>query len=933
MPRTLCALLLAVVATLAVATPASAALVVNEIDYDQPSTDTAEFLEIHNNGPDPVNLGTYTVRLVNGASGGAVPYSPLVDLPATDIAAGGYYTICGNELTVPGCDLDAGADTNLIQNGAPDAVALLDGETIVDRVSYEGEVPGYTEGQPLETADSGTAGPLSLSRIPDGCDTDDNAADFELVPSTPDATNGGGACGGGGDAAPAVESSEPGNGDANVDREANLTVTFTEPTTASDTAFSLTCGGTAVPLAVGRQDETTYGLDPQSTLPAGTSCTLRVEGDAYRDDDLEDPPDTGSDYAATFTTTPLTGLRIHDIQGASHISPYRDRLAAGVPGVVTTRRTNGYFIQDPRPDRDVRTSEGIFVFTSTAPDPALTPGTAVTVTGRVAEFRAGGASSANLTVTELTSATATPAGSGSIAPTRVGKGGRVPPTTVIEDDVVDPGGEDPTSVSGDVEQGAPLFDPSEDGIDFYESLEGMLTEVRNAVAVARTTDFTSNKELPVLADGGAGATVRAARGPIVVRGFDSSAPQEFRRGDMNPERIILNDTNDPAGTFLPLADVRDRFTSPVRAVVDYNFGNFKFLVVNRPSLAGGKLKPEVTRKRKKGELAVASYNVENLDGLDPQARYDRVADQIVGNLRSPDILSLEEIQDNDGAASPAPTNAEVTYQRLIDAIRAAGGPRYDYRQIDPAPASDGGQPGGNIRVAFLFRTDVRDLRFVDRPGGDAVTPTEPAAGPGGTAQLTLSPGRVDPTNPVFDNSRKPLAGEFRYRGKPLFVVGNHFASKGGDDPLFGRFQEPRRAESELQRRGSATDPADTTRGQAGVVNSFVRRILDIDPRARVVVLGDFNDFDFSETLRVLERGADDRGFELVNLWRLLPREERYSYIFQGNAQVLDHILVSPALLIQSRPPGPDLDAVHINAEFSDQASDHDPPITRFDVGR
>jgi len=71
---------------------------------------------------------------------------------------------------------------------------------------------------------------------------------------------------------------------------------------------------------------------------------------------------------------------------------------------------------------------------------------------------------------------------------------------------------------------------------------------------------------------------------------------------------------------------------------------------------------------------------------------------------------------------------------------------------------------------------------------------------------------VDPANPVFNDSRKPLAGEFGYRGKPLFVVGNHFNSKGGDDPVFGRFQEPRRS-SELQRRGSATDPGDTTRGR------------------------------------------------------------------------------------------------------------------------
>ena len=545
------------------------------------------------------------------------------------------------------------------------------------------------------------------------------------------------------------------------------------------------------------------------------------------------------------------------------------------------------------------------------------------------EFRAGGADSANLTVTELTSATALPAGRGTIVPTLVGKGGRVPPTTVIEDDVVDPGGEDPTAISGDVEQGDPLFDPREDGIDFYESLEGMLTEVRNAVAVGPTSDLRLEQpEIPVLADGGAGASVRADRGPILVRGFDRSAPQEYRRGDLNPERITLNDTNDPNGTFLPLADVRDRFTAPVRAVVDYNFGAFKFLALNNPKLADGKLKPETTRKKQRDELAVASYNVENLDGLDPQDRYDRVAGQIVGNLRAPDILSLEEIQDNDGAASAAPTSADVTYQRLIAAIVAAGGPTYQYRQVDPASLQDGGEPNGNIRVAFLFRTDNRDLSFVDRGTATATTPTTPVAGPGGTAQLTLSPGRVDPTNPVFNNSRKPLAAEFRYRGRPLFIVGNHFASKGGDDPVYGRFQEPRRS-SELQRRGSATS-GDPVRGQAGVVNTFVRQILDIDSRARVLVLGDLNDFEFSETVKVLERGADREGLELVDLWHFVPQDERYSYIFQGNGQILDHILVSPALLLQGRP---DLDSVHINAEFADQVSDHDPPITRFDVGR
>jgi predicted extracellular nuclease len=148
------------------------------------------------------------------------------------------------------------------------------------------------------------------------------------------------------------------------------------------------------------------------------------------------------------------------------------------------------------------------------------------------------------------------------------------------------------------------------------------------------------------------------------------------------------------------------------------------------------------------------------------------------------------------------------------------------------------------------------------------------------------------------------------------VIGNHFNSKGGDDPTFGRFQEPRRP-SEVQRHG-----------QADVLNTFVKKILAIDPRSRVVALGDLNDFEFSETVHVLEQGADETGLELVDLWHFVPQDEHYSYVFQGNGQVLDHILVSPALLLRGHP---DLDAVHINAEFSDQVSDHDPPITRLGV--
>src|SRR2546425_1789521 len=102
---------------------------------------------------------------------------------------------------------------------------------------------------------------------------------------------------------------------------------------------------------------------------------------------------------------------------------------------------------------------------------------------------------------------------------------------------------------------------------------------------------------------------------------------------------------------------------------------------------------------------------------------------------------------------------------LVAAIDEAGGPHYDYRQIDPVDDQDGGEPGGNIRVGFLFRTD-RGLAFVDRPGGTSTSAVNVVSGSTGP-ELSFSPGRIDPAKAAFTTSRKPLAGEFTYDGKKL----------------------------------------------------------------------------------------------------------------------------------------------------------------------
>jgi predicted extracellular nuclease len=466
-----------------------------------------------------------------------------------------------------------------------------------------------------------------------------------------------------------------------------------------------------------------------------------------------------------------------------------------------------------------------------------------------------------------------------IATTIIGAGGRIPPATVIEDD----------SAPG-IETGN-TFDPAQDGIDFYESLEGMKVGLDDAVAVGPTNNFG---EIPVVGDGGATAGVRTGRGGVVV------SPNDF-----NPERVFLDDAILPAE---PKVDVNDRFAT-VRGVMDYNFGNFKLQVTEPLVEIDGALRREVAASGTADQLTVASFNVENLDPTDPPSKFAELAGLIVHNLSAPDVVGVQEIQDNDGAtggtSSPV-VDASQTYGMLIAAIHAAGGPTYEFRQVDPVDDQDGGEPGGNIRVGVLF--NPARVKFFDEPGGDSTTPNA-VDGRSGGAHLRYNPGRIDPTNTAFANSRKPLAVEFRFKGERVFVIVNHFNSKGGDDPLFGRFQPPVRS-SEAQRHQ-----------QAAIVNDFVDQILTANKNALVVVLGDLNDFEFSRTVEILKGDGD-----LVNLMDTLPKAERYSYVFEGNSQVLDQMLVSRRLLVKGRPQ---YDVVHVNSEFADQASDHEPQVARF----
>ncbi len=846
-----------------------------------------EFVELHNVSNSSVDLNG--LRLVYRAAAGVTDVAIANWTSSTIIPAGGYYLVAAT----PGYDGAVTPDRTFTDGGTGRFAAAgggfairngaLDTGAIIDSAGYGTATNAFVE-TAVTTAPAANA---SKARNSSGCqDTDNNSNDFSLVnPSTPrNSSSAASVCGGGGSTNPSgVGAANPSSviqGSSTL-----LTVTVTPGTGPASTGLAVTGDLSSIGGSATQQffDNATNGdvmagdniFSFQATVAPATATGPKSLPITITDAQMR----MGS-TSISLTVTSVTPLRIHDIQGASHTSPVVGTSVTGIVGIVTALKSNGFFMQDPMPDSNDNTSEAIFVFTSSAPTVIL--GDSLSVNGTVSEF----GTSPNLTNTEIGSPSISVLSTGNPlpAPIVIGTGGRIPPATVIDDDS-----------AGIV--GSGTFDPNNDGIDFYESLEAMRVQVNNAVVVGPTQVFgttNQNREIPIIGDNGTNASVRTLRGGIVIRA-----------NDFNPERIILNDLITGVAD-LPEVNVADSFPGAIVGVIDYSFGNFKLQVTSLPSLVPGGLMLEATTPQDTNELAIATFNVENLDPTDPPSKFNTLASLIVNNLKSPDIICVEEIQDNNGATNDGTVDATLTYNMLISAIQAATGPTYQFRQINPANGQDGGEPGGNIRQGFLFQTD-RGVAFIDRPGGGTTTSTTVVSTVDGPV-LSASPGRIDPTNTAFGSSRKPLVGEFAFKAQRFFIIGNHFNSKGGDDPLFGRNQPPTRS-SEVQRNQ-----------QAQIVNNFVDSILALNSNANIVVLGDINDFEFSTTVDTLKGGV------LNPLIESLPQNERYSYNFEGNAQTLDHLMVSNNLF--TNVPFV-YDVVHVNSEFAVQSSDHDPSVVRF----
>jgi predicted extracellular nuclease len=539
-------------------------------------------------------------------------------------------------------------------------------------------------------------------------------------------------------------------------------------------------------------------------------------------------------------------VEIHDIQGCGHRSPFEGQTVENIQGVVTWKVENGFYMQSTRPDEKTCSSEGLFVFTSSYP--SVLPGEEVSISGKVEEFVPGSENDHNLSVTELNAKGIKTLSNGSELPAPY-KIGEAIPSQMIEDDSF------------------AHFDPETDGLDYWESLEGMLVEVEDARVVEARNSYGEIVVIPGIV---VGNNVLSSEGALVET-----------QSDLNPERVFVE---------LPKNYKKDinlgaQFTSPIIGVLGYEYRNYRILQQNMPEFK--KLEAQITRLDPvdKSSIRVATYNLENWSRFD-EDRTQQFAKDIVFTLSAPDVLMLQEVQDDSSSEDDGTITAKKNILALIHAIQDRNGPEYEYYQVDPQDGLSGGQAGANIRSVLLYRTDRIQM-------DKEYSITEFGLG-----------------RSAFNGVREPLIARLELGDQKVILIGVHLVSNNLNTPFFGSIQPIEKPEEEKRIR------------QAENIIEIANSLQMANPQTSLIILGDFNDVAYSKTLGQFSVA----GF--MNPFDEYPISERYSLIFEGNAQQFDQILVNQSA--QSKVNN--IYIVHLNTGRSErnQTSDHDPVVIDLD---
>ncbi|KAI1480380.1 endonuclease/exonuclease/phosphatase family protein [Daldinia eschscholtzii] len=612
--------------------------------------------------------------------------------------------------------------------------------------------------------------------------------------------------------------------------------------------------------------------------------------------------------ASLLAATSVSGQSIAQINGDRFLSPLNGHSVTNVTGIVTAKGPDGIWLRSVKPSCNKRVSDGLYVYGSAlAKNISISVGDVLVVDGKVSEYRT---NKDYLYMTELASPKVRSIleRGRKVEPLVIGKAGLNPPTKQYSgldngDAFAVPNNQSLISTEN------PLLEPELYGLDFWESLMGELVTIERPRAVGRPNQYGDTWVV----------------GSWNTTGNNDRTGLTVSAADGNPEAILIGSPLDGSKNSkdTKLGDKLDTITG----VVYQAFGFYRILPLTNITVTES-LAPEAappTSLVSEGTcegVTVGSYNIENFYAGDA-THVQAVAKHIVQYMRTPDLLAVQEIQDDNGETDDGTVSADKTLTALTTAIQSFSNTSvpYKYTYISPLNDESGGAPGGNIRVAYLYRADR--LRLRNPNPGNATTANEVLPGP----ELKYNPGFVDPSNAAWTNSRKPLAAAWEFVGggnndigssnasKTLFTVNVHWGSKGGSSSLHGDARPP------------VNGGVDDRLAQAETTASFVSSILTQDPSAAIVTLGDFNEFAFAPPVALF---GSRSGLADLDEAAGIPPAERYTYLYDMNSQELDHVFVSPALAAARSTR---FEHIHANTwlPYSARTSDHDPSVTKFDI--
>ncbi len=710
---------------------------------------------------------------------------------------------------------------------------------------------------------------------------------------------------------------------------------LTSPTGTSGVTFDIaTADGTAQDdnPATEDNDYVAKSLTGQTIATGNTSTTFTVDvnGDAVQEPNetffVNVTNITGANAGdtqgqGTIQNDDVTLVKIHDIQGSGSTSPLAGSITTS--GIVTGLKTNGFFFQEPDAsvDADPNTSEGIFVFTSSAPPAAAAIGNLVQVAATIQEFIPS-ADPPSPPTTELISPSVVLLSSGNPLPVPI------------------------LITAAETTQASETTNP----MDSLEEYEGMRVTVAS-LTVTGPTQGTITEPAATVATSGVflGVVTGVARpfrepGIAISDPLPAGAPVTIPRFDENPERIRVDSDAQPGTTAIDVAagTVITNITGPL----DYAFRCYTIDPdAATPPVVGAQPGSAPVPVATANEVTVASFNMERFfDTVDdpPVDPGNPVADPVLTAAafnrrvakasliirtieKYPDVIGVQEMEH-------LSTLQAVAAQINNDAVTLDALPNPNYT----AYLAEGNDVGG-IDVGFLVkqsRISVVDVTQSELPGCDHFTPAtcNTYVNPNNSAAEILND---RPPLILRASCPRPLGGSL-----PFTVIVNHLRSLNGVD------------DNTANGTGTVgTRVRAKRRAQAEYLANLIQARQVADPTELIITLGDMNAFRVNDgyvdsigtilgtpapASQVTLASTDLVNPDLTDLIDVLPAAQQYSYNFDGNAQTLDHILLNhKALVFLTRfaYARNDSDFAVKNYESTNELriSDHDQPVAYFNL--